>query len=48
MLSSRGSAGPILESKGMPAIFQKKGKKRVKKSKIYETLGKNVQNSKIF
>ena len=26
-------AGPILESKGMRAIFQKKGKKRPKKAK---------------
>ena len=33
--------GPILESKGMHAIFQKKGK-------IFEYLGKNVQNLKIF
>ena len=37
----------ILESKGMRTIFQKKGKKRqkdVKKGKICENLGKNVQN----
>ena len=39
--------GPILESKGMCAIFQKKSKKRAKKSKIFENLGKNVQNLKI-
>ena len=41
--------GPILESKGMCAIFQKKGTKRaknVKKGKIFEKLGKNVQNLK--
>ena len=31
-------SGPILESKGMRAIFQKKGKKYVKKSKK----GKNI------
>ena len=31
----------ILESKGMGAIFQKKGK-------IFENLVKNVQNLKIF
>ena len=37
-------AGPILESKGMRAIFQKKDKK----GKIFENLGKNVQNLKIF
>ena len=34
-------AGPILGSKGMHGIFQKKGK-------IFENLGKNVQNLKIF
>ena len=28
--------GPHLESKGMRAIFQKKGKKGPKKSKIFE------------
>ena len=39
--------GPILESKGMCAIFQKKGKKRAQKSKIFENQGKNVQNLKI-
>ena len=33
--------GPILESRGMHTIFQKKGK-------IFENLGKNVQNLKIF
>ena len=33
--------GAILESKGMRAIFQKKGK-------IFENLGKNVQNLKVF
>ena len=38
------SPGLILESKGMSAIF----KKRAKKGKIFETFGKNVQNSKIF
>ena len=35
-------AGPILESKGMRAIFQKK------KGKIFENLGKDVQNLKTF
>ena len=43
--------GPILESKGMCAIFQKKGKKgqnNVKKGKTFENLGKNVPNLKIF
>ena len=35
------NAEPILESKGMRAIFQKKGK-------IFENLGKYVQNLKIF
>ena len=34
-------SGPILESKGMRAIFQKTGK-------IFENLGKNVQNLKII
>ena len=28
--------GPLLECKGIRAIFQKKGKKRVKKGKIFE------------
>ena len=42
------SSGPFLESKGMHAIFQKKGKKMLKKGKIFENLGKNVQNLKIF
>ena len=37
--------GPILESKSICAIFQKKGEK---KGKIFEDLGKNVQNLKIF
>ena len=36
--------GPILESKGMHAIFQKKGKKE----QIFGNLGKNVQNLKTF
>ena len=40
--------GRILESKGMRAIFHKKGKKRAKKGKILENLGINVQNLKIF
>ena len=39
---------PILESKGMGAIFQEKGKGMFKKNKILENLGKNVQNMKIF
>ena len=41
-------AGPILESKGKGAIFQKKGKEMLKKGKIFDDLGKNVQNLKIF
>ena len=40
--------GPILESKGMCAIFQIKGKKKGKKGKIIKNLGKNVQNLKYF
>ena len=39
--SSLMEAGTILESKGMRAIFQKKGK-------MFENLSKNVQNLKIF
>ena len=35
--------GPVLESKGIRAIFQKKGRKRVKTGKIFENLGENVQ-----
>ena len=52
------STEPVLESKGMRSIFQKKGKngqkkankcqKRAKKAKIFQNLGKNVQNLKIF
>ena len=41
--------GPIRESQGMRAIFQKKGKnllKRAKQGKIFENLGKNVQHFK--
>ena len=40
--------GPILESKGMRAICEKKGKKMLKKGKVVENLGENVQNLKIF
>ena len=36
--------GPILESKGMLANFQKK---KAKKGKIFENFDKNVQNLKI-
>ena len=32
----------------MGAIFQKKGKEILKDRKIFENLGKNVQNLKIF
>ena len=32
----------------MRAIFQNKGKERAKKGKIFENLGKNKQNLKIF
>ena len=32
----------------MRAIFQKKGQKNVKKGKIFENLGKNVQNLKKY
>ena len=38
----------IVESKGMGAIFQKKGKEMLKKDKRSENLGKNVLNLKIF
>ena len=40
--------GPILESKGMRAVFQKKGKKMFKMGKIFENLGENIQNLKTF
>ena len=43
---------PILESKGMHAIFQKKkakkGKKMLKKEDIFENVGNNVHNLKLF
>ena len=42
------SAGPILDSKGVCVIFQKKGQKKGKKGKVFENLGKNVQNLKMF
>ena len=42
------NAGPILESKGMGVIFQKKGKKMLKRGEIFENLIKNVQNLKYF
>ena len=58
MIINLPSAVPILESKGMHAILQKKDKKgtkkkyiyikRAKKSKIFENFGQNVQNLKIF
>ena len=32
----------------MGAIFQKKGKEMLNKGKIFENLGENVQNLKIF
>ena len=32
----------------MGAILQKKGKEMLKKSKIFEIFGKNVQNLKVF
>ena len=35
-------------NQGIGAIFQKKGKEMLKKCKIFENLGKNVQNLKIF
>ena len=35
---------PILESKGMHVIFLKKGKKMLKKGKIFGNLCKNVQD----
>ena len=40
--------GPILESKGMHAMFQKKAKKKGQKGNIFENLGQNMQNLKIF
>ena len=41
-------SGPILESNGIHVIFLKKGKKMLKKGKIFENLGKNVQDLKIL
>ena len=40
--------GPILESTGINAIFQKKSKKMLKKGEIFENLHKNIHNFKIF
>ena len=41
-------SGSILESKGMRAIYQKTGKTRTKKGKIFKIFDKTVQNLKIF
>ena len=41
-------SGPILESKGKGTIFQKKGKEMLSEGKMFENLGSNVQNLKIF
>ena len=41
-------SGPILESKGMHAIFRKRTKKRQKKGKYLKIWAKNVQNLKTF
>ena len=41
-------AGTILERKGMDVIFFRKRAKKAKKGKIFENLGKNLQNFKIF
>ena len=39
----------LLEIKGMHAVFRKRAKKKtLKKGKIFEILGKNVQKLKIF
>ena len=40
--------GPILESKGMHAVFWKKGKNIFRKGKVFKNLGKIVQNLKVF
>ena len=48
---SNHTSWPILESKCMHTIFQKKGENMLekgKKGKILENLSKNIQNSKIF
>ena len=37
-------AGPILESKDMGAVFQKKDKEMLKKEKILGNMGKNMEN----
>ena len=39
---------PILEVKGMGAMSQKKDNEMLKKGKIFENLGENVKNLKIF
>ena len=41
-------SGPVLESMGRQTIFHKKDQKSAKKGKIFENLGKNAQNFKIF
>ena len=35
--------GPILQSKGMGATFQKKSKEMLKRKETFENLGKNIQ-----
>ena len=44
MLVGPKKPGPILESKDMRAMFRK----RAKKGEMFENLGENVQNLKIF
>ena len=39
-IQSNAPSGPILESKGICAIFQNMGKEIMKKGKIFDNLGK--------
>ena len=40
--------GFILENKGVGVIFQKRGKEMLKKGKIFDNLGKTLQNLRSF
>ena len=41
-------SGPVIESKGMGTNFQKKSQEMLENDTIFENLGNNVQNLKIF
>ena len=46
--SSKYTQGLFYKVRAWVAIFEKNGKEMLKKDKIFENLGKNVQNLRIF